>query len=197
MGLRLLLVSTCKWHQYIISVVDLGAAYPLKSTFEYLLSVHLLLYRPTRNESVNDDVSCLAHSVASIHRLRVDRRVPCGVEDDHAVSTVECNAHAATLRREQEHVDALVRVESCYSRLSLPAAGNAAVDSHALKRLHVSFPSLQAQRSCRSAGVSQNNLQRSVMGAPMEKKSNKKERALTCMRSSMTRDWENIRVRCP
>lgn len=92
-----------------VSVVTLrGWTYALQAAFENLLSVHFLLYCTARDEAINDHVSCLAHAVAAVYRLRVDGRVPSWVENNHSVCPVERDANAAALGCQEEHVDACV-----------------------------------------------------------------------------------------
>lgn len=108
MGLRLLLVSTYEELHGGFGCKSEGGTYALQTAFENLLSVHFLLYRTARDEAINDHVSCLAHAVTTVNRLRIHRRVPSWVEYNHSVGAIERDAHAAALRRQEKHVDARV-----------------------------------------------------------------------------------------
>ena len=74
--------------------------------------------------------------MCTVHRLEILHRVPVVLHEDDRVRAGEREAEPADMRREQEAVDARVRVERLHDRVSLVRVRRA-VETHVRHRRHV------------------------------------------------------------
>ena len=94
-----------------------------QTALEHLPTVHLLLHRAARDETIHDDVAGLSDAIGAIHGLRVRRRVPRRVVDHHAIGRGEGQTQPANLRGEQRERNVGIALEPFHPRVSLSSGG--------------------------------------------------------------------------
>ena len=81
---------------------------------------HLLFHRVFGDQPVGEHLARLADAMRAVHRLRLHRRVPPRVEQEHVLRGGEVEARAAGLEAHQEGGHRLVLLEAPYPRLPVP-----------------------------------------------------------------------------
>src|SRR5678816_3566473 len=91
----------------------------------------LLLHRIARNETRREHPPRLANPVRPVDRLRLHRRVPPRIEEEHVVRRREVQAQPTRLEADEEHParrvglkarDTLLPVAVSYTHLTLPTS---------------------------------------------------------------------------